>query len=142
MTGGCIFCAIVAGEAGAFIVRQDEDTVAFLDRRPLFPGHCLVVPRQHLVTLADLPADLLAPLFAAAQKIAEAMPEAIPCDGSLVIVNNNVSQSVPHLHVHVIPRKFKDGLRGFFWPRQQYASDEEARKIQESISKTLAAATH
>lgn len=122
---GCVFCAIVAGASPADIVWDDAHAVAFLDRSPLFKGHVLVVPAVHVVTLADLPAAELAPFFAAVQRISVALPVALGSDGTFVAVNNVVSQSVPHLHAHVVPRVRKDGLRGFFWPRVKYADDAE-----------------
>jgi histidine triad (HIT) family protein len=118
----CAFCAIVAGEAEAEIVLDDETALAFLDFRPLFPGHALLVPRAHHETLADLPATLIEPFFAAARLLSRAIPEAMGAQGSFVAINNVVSQSVPHLHAHVVPRVRKDGLRGFFWPRRKYES--------------------
>jgi len=123
--GECVFCAIAAGDAPAHVVLDEPDVVAFLDRRPVFPGHVLVVPRAHVVTLPDLPADLVVPLFAAVQCCAAAVPAALGADGTWVSVNNVVSQSVPHLHVHVVPRRRGDGLRGFFWPRHLYADEGE-----------------
>jgi histidine triad (HIT) family protein len=126
VTGGdCLFCAIVAGTAPAHIVVDDPDVVAFLDRRPVFKGHTLVVPRQHFVTLPELPVDVLTAVFVVVQRCAAAVVEALGADGSWVAQNNVVSQAVPHVHVHVVPRRRGDGLRGFFWPRQKYASDEE-----------------
>jgi len=122
---GCIFCAIVADETPAHVVYADDTTVAFLDLRPVFPGHVLLVPRDHHETLTDLPAALVAPLFDAAQRLASAVQAGMDAHGTFVAMNNRVSQSVPHLHVHVVPRRRKDGLRGFFWPRQRYAGDEE-----------------
>ena len=130
---GCIFCSIAAGETKAWKVWEDDLLVAFLDSRPVFPGHTLVVPKTHVETLPDLPDDLLTPLFGWARTIAAAMPSAMGADGTFVAINNKVSQSVPHLHVHVVPRKFKDGLRGFFWPRQKYRDDAEAEEIAEAI---------
>ena len=124
--GDCVFCEIVAGERAAHIVVDDETALAFLDSRPLFKGHTLIVPREHTETLAELPADLIAPFFAHAQRLSTAMETALDAAGSFVAMNNKVSQSVPHLHVHVVPRNRKDGLRGFFWPRTKYESDEEA----------------
>src|SRR5918995_3453900 len=118
----CPFCEIVAGRQPAHVVLDDEATLAFLDARPLFPGHTLLVPREHHETLADLPADLVGPLFTNAQLLSRAIPEAMGKPGSFVALNNVVSQSVPHLHLHVVPRKPKDGLRGFFWPRTKYES--------------------
>lgn len=131
----CVFCAIAAWEQPADHVHADEDTVSFLDKRPLFPGHCLVVPRNHHVTLPDLPPELVSALFSHARLLARAMEEALGAQGSFVAVNNKVSQSVAHLHVHVVPRSKGDGLKGFFWPRVDYAGDAE----RESIRKRLAA---
>lgn len=126
MPGSCVFCAIVAGEAEAEIVLTTEDLVAFLDRRPVFKGHVLLVPRRHVVTLPDLPAALRDPFLAAGQHLATAMVEGLGAQGSFVALNNTVSQSVPHLHLHVVPRTKGDGLRGFFWPRTKYAGGEAA----------------
>ncbi|MCW2868440.1 MAG: hypothetical protein JWR20_2628 [Marmoricola sp.] len=117
----CVFCAIAAGEAQASVAWSDDDFVAFLDVRPLFKGHVLLVPRTHVVTLPDLPARLRDPFLAAAQRLATAMVEGLGAQGSFVAMNNTVSQSVPHLHCHVVPRTKGDGLRGFFWPRTTYA---------------------
>ncbi|MGH9189030.1 MAG: HIT family protein [Acidimicrobiales bacterium] len=125
----CTFCAIVAGTVPAEVVLADESTIAFLDRRPVFAGHCLVVPRLHLETLGDVPDDLLAPLLASTRLVAGAVEAAIEAEGTFVAMNNRVSQSVPHLHVHVVPRRRKDGLRGFFWPRQPYADDSEMASV-------------
>jgi histidine triad (HIT) family protein len=122
----CLFCDIVAGTVPAHVVLDDDITVAFLDSRPVFKGHVLVVPRAHYVTLADLPAGLIGPLFTRVQRVSAAMPAALGAQGSFVAENNVVSQSVPHLHVHVVPRTKGDGLRGFFWPRSRYADEEEA----------------
>ncbi|HEX8771882.1 MAG TPA: HIT family protein, partial [Acidimicrobiales bacterium] len=121
-TGGCVFCRVISGEVAAHIVVDDELAVAFLDHRPLFPGHCLLVPRRHHETLTDLPAEVVGPFFAVAQRLARAVESGMDADGTFVALNNKVSQSVAHLHVHVVPRRRKDGLRGFFWPRQKYAS--------------------
>ena len=109
----------------------------FLDQRPLFPGHTLVVPREHVVTLRDLSDTLVAPFFCEVRRIAAAVQDALAADGSFVAENNVVSQSVPHLHVHVVPRRRKDGLRGFFWPRQRYADDAEAAAVAARIRVTL-----
>jgi histidine triad (HIT) family protein len=117
---GCLFCSIVRRDTDAAIVHETPETVAFLDHRPLFVGHTLLVPRPHYVTLPDLPAALLEPLFGEAQRLARAMSEAFGAAGTFVAMNNVVSQSVPHLHVHVVPRNRKDGLKGFFWPRTKY----------------------
>jgi histidine triad (HIT) family protein len=129
----CLFCRIAAGDVAAPIVYEDERSLAFLDHRPLFPGHVLLIPRRHCETLADLPADEIAPLFGAAQVLCRAVEEALEAEGSLVAINNRVSQSVPHLHVHIVPRKRKDGLRGFFWPRRPYRDDAEAESVRAAI---------
>lgn len=126
MNGDCIFCAIVDRRADAEVVWDDEAAVAFLDRSPLFKGHVLVVPRVHVVTLPELEAHLVGPFFERVQRIAAVLPTALDAHGTFVAVNNVVSQSVAHLHVHVVPRRRKDGLRGFFWPRQRYADGEAA----------------
>ncbi len=122
--GGCLFCRIVAGEVAAPVVWEDELTVGFLDHRPVFKGHTLVVTRDHIPTLTDLPAGLRDPLMAAGQRLAQAMMDGLGAQGSFVAMNNIVSQSVPHLHLHVVPRTKGDGLRGFFWPRTRYADGE------------------
>lgn len=123
---GCVFCDVVGGRAVADVVLDEADLVAFLDRRPVFKGHVLLVPRTHVVTLPDLPAELRDPFLAAAQRLATAVVDALGAQGSFVAMNNVVSQSVPHLHLHVVPRTKGDGLRGFFWPRQTYAEGERA----------------
>lgn len=134
----CAFCRIAAGEEdAASIVLEEPHAVAFLDHRPLFPGHCLLVPREHYETLADLPRELLEPFFASAQLLSRAVPEAMGKPGSFVAMNNIVSQSVPHLHVHVVPRKPKDGLRGFFWPRQKYESEEQMIEARDAVRDVL-----
>lgn len=133
---GCLFCSIVAGTAAAHVVAETEVTFAFLDIRPLFPGHTLLLPKAHHETLTDLPAELVEPLFTEAQRLAGAMESALGAAGSFVAMNNRVSQSVAHLHVHVVPRNRKDGLRGFFWPRGKYSSTDEA----EAVAATLRAA--
>lgn len=133
----CAFCAIVAGETDADVVLEDDVSLAFLDNRPLFPGHCLLVPREHHETLPLLPAGLVEPLFANARLLARAVPEAMGAQGSFVALNNVVSQSVPHVHVHVVPRVRKDGLRGFFWPRQKYEGAEHARRTAKRIRAAL-----
>ena len=121
----CIFCGIVAGEIEAEVVFEDDDTVAFLDIRPLFPGHVLLVPREHHVTIEDLPDAQVERFFLNGRRLAGAVREAMGADGTFMAMNNVVSQSVAHLHCHVVPRRRKDGLRGFFWPRQRYADDAE-----------------
>ncbi len=122
----CLFCDIAAGTARADVVHADDDLIAFLDIRPLFKGHTLVVPRQHVATLPDLPAALRDPFLARVQEIAAAMVEVLGAQGSFVAMNNTVSQSVPHLHCHVVPRTKGDGLKGFFWPRTRYADAAES----------------
>ena len=122
----CLFCDIAAGLVPAHIVLADEDVVAFLDSRPVFKGHVLVAPREHVVTLAELPAAAVGPFFMRVQRVSAVMPSALASQGTFVAANNVVSQSVPHLHFHVVPRTKGDGLRGFFWPRQRYESDAEA----------------
>lgn len=134
----CLFCRIVGGDEPAYVVEEAVDTVSFLDARPVFKGHVLIVPRRHVATLTDLPTDLIGPLFAAAKRTANAMTSALQADGSFVAINNVVSQSVPHLHVHVVPRRRKDGLRGFFWPRTTYADDVEASEYVTLLRSCLA----
>jgi len=134
----CRFCDIVAGRSPAAIVLDDDDAMAFLDVRPVFPGHVLLVPRAHHETLADLPPDAVGPLFLTARRLAGAVEAAMAAEGTFVALNNKVSQSVPHLHVHVVPRRRKDGLRGFFWPRTRYADDDEAEQVAARIRAALA----
>jgi histidine triad (HIT) family protein len=135
----CPFCAIVRGEATADVVARTDSTLAFLDRRPLFHGHTLLVPTEHRETLPDLPAEQVAPLFAQARRIAKAMtlPAGMGADGSFVAINNTISQSVPHLHVHIVPRHRKDGLRGFFWPRTKYDGDAHAADTAARLAAAL-----
>lgn len=121
-----VFCQIIAGEVVASEVWRDDQVVAFLDHRPVFKGHVLLCPASHVETLLDLPDHLMVPLFSAARSIAAAMGVAFGAEGTFVAMNNVVSQSVPHLHVHIVPRSKGDGLRGFFWPRTRYAAGEEA----------------
>jgi histidine triad (HIT) family protein len=133
----CLFCEIVAGRAPAHVVVDEDDVMAFLDVRPLFFGHTLVVPRAHVDVLADLPAALLEPYFATVQRVSAAMESVLGADGSFVAINNRISQSQPHLHTHVVPRRRKDGLRGFFWPRLKYADGEAeavAAQLREGLS--------
>ena len=139
MPDDCAFCAIASGEADAHVVFEDSDTLAFLDNRPLFPGHSLLIPRKHLETIWDLPDDLLATLFENARLLSQAVREAMEAQGAFVAANNVVSQSVPHFHVHVVPRNRKDGLRGFFWPRHKYESDAQAEEVAERLRETIAA---
>jgi histidine triad (HIT) family protein len=136
--GSCAFCAIVAGRQAAARVLDDDDFVGFLDVRPVFPGHVLVVPREHHETLPELPPALVGPLFALVRAVAAALPEALGAAGTFVAVNNVVSQSVPHLHVHVVPRRPKDGLRGFFWPRHSYDDDAHRDAVAAAVRDALA----
>ena len=133
MVTACEFCTIARDEVRADLVFQDALSVAFLDHRPLFPGHCLLVPRDHYQTLPDLPPPLLGAFFANVQLLARAVERAFAADGSFVAVNNRVSQSVPHVHVHIVPRRYKDGLRGFFWPRQPYKHRQAALEAQAAL---------
>jgi histidine triad (HIT) family protein len=133
----CLFCDVANGGLSVRTVAADEVAVAFLDRSPVFKGHVLVVPRRHVATLADLDREVVGPFFERVQRISAAMPAALGCDGTFVAMNNVVSQSVAHLHVHVVPRRRKDGLRGFFWPRVRYESDAEADEYAERIRAAL-----
>lgn len=133
----CLFCRIVSGELPATIVYEDDNSLAFLDHRPLFPGHTLLVPREHVETLGELPAKLVGPYFEAAQLLSRAVESAMEAEGTFVAMNNRVSQSVPHLHVHIVPRRKKDGLRGFFWPRTKYKADEELQEVKKKITAAL-----
>ncbi len=135
----CLFCGIANGEVNATVVFQDEVSVAFLDHRPLFPGHCLLVPKDHYETLSDLPTELVDPFFRNVQLLARAVELAREAEGTFVAMNNRVSQSVPHLHVHVVPRRKKDGLKGFFWPRNKYESEAQVVEVQQAIITTIAA---
>jgi len=136
---GCRFCGVVAGSEPGHVVLDEPDVVAFLDHRPVFKGHVLVIPREHFVTLPDLPDALLEPLFGAVARCCRAMVDGLDADGSWVAENNVVSQAVPHLHVHVVPRRRKDGLRGFFWPRQKYDDEAEMAHYAARIRAALAA---
>jgi histidine triad (HIT) family protein len=138
VASSCLFCSIIAGEVPAHFVLDTPDVVAFLDHRPLFPGHTLVMPREHIPTLRDLPGPLRDVLFEQTQSVAAAVQDAMGAQGSFVALNNVVSQSVPHLHVHAVPRNRKDGLRGFFWPRQKYASEEDMAACAGVIREALA----
>ena len=137
MADTCLFCRIVSGEVPATLVYVDKHAVAFLDHRPLFHGHTLLVPREHVETLVDLPEDLVGPFFKAAQSLARAVEFATQAEGTFVAMNNHVSQSVPHLHVHVVPRRKKDGLKGFFWPRTKYKDEEEIKVVAQKIAAAL-----
>ena len=134
----CLFCRIVSGEVAATVVYEDDKSVAFLDHRPLFHGHTLLVPRVHVETLGELPVSLVGPFFKTAQLLSRAVETALDAEGTFVAMNNRVSQSVPHLHVHVVPRRRKDGLKGFFWPRTKYKSDDEMTAVKDLIAAQLA----
>jgi histidine triad (HIT) family protein len=133
----CLFCAIVAGSVPVVSVFSSSEVFAFLDHRPVFKGHVLVLPRAHIPVLADLPADQVGPYFLDVQRIATAVEVGLGAGGTFVALNNKVSQSVAHLHTHVVPRTKGDGLRGFFWPRTKYASDEEAQSYASRIAKAM-----
>lgn len=135
----CVFCEIVRGETPAHVVFEDELSLAFLDVRPVFEGHTLLVPKEHYETLADLPAELIGPVFSNVKMLSRAVVDALGATGSFVAMNNKVSQSVPHLHVHVVPRRPKDGLRGFFWPRRKYGGEGEMATVAESIRSAVSA---
>jgi histidine triad (HIT) family protein len=133
----CVFCGIASKRTEAAIVFEDERTLAFLDRAPLFLGHVLLIPKAHIVTLPELARDEVGPFFVNAQRLSRAIERAMSADGIFVAINNKVSQSVPHLHLHIVPRRKKDGLRGFFWPRQKYGSSDELREVQRAIVAAL-----
>jgi histidine triad (HIT) family protein len=135
----CVFDRIIAGEVPAHVVLDEPDLVGVLDYRPVFPGHTLIMPRRHHPHLADLPADLLGPLLEAGRRVASAQRSALGNAGTWIALNDVVSQSVPHVHLHVVPRRPKDGLRGFFWPRSRYASDDEAAAVAASLRAALVA---
>jgi histidine triad (HIT) family protein len=138
MTGeDCLFCGIASGELPATVVYEDKNAVAFLDHRPLFPGHTLLIPREHAETLGDLPEAQVGPFFKLAQLLSRVVEKAMEAEGTFVAMNNRVSQSVPHLHVHIVPRRRKDGLKGFFWPRTKYKSTEEIENVQQKIAALL-----
>ena len=134
----CTFCRIVDGEISSYRVFEDDLTLAFLDHRPLFSGHCLLVPKTHYGTLLDLPVPLFTPLMANTQLLALAVERGLDAHGSFIAINNRISQSVPHLHVHIVPRRRKDGLKGFFWPRQPYRDDASIIAVQQTLRATIA----
>lgn len=133
----CLFCEIARGERPAAIVLEERDHLVFLDKSPLFKGHCLVVPKAHYVALDEVPPPEIGALFTCVQRISRAVEAGMAADGYFVAINNRVSQSVPHLHVHVIPRRKKDGLRGFFWPRSRYADAGEMESVRAAIAGAL-----
>jgi histidine triad (HIT) family protein len=133
----CLFCRIVSGEVPAVIVYEDDQSVGFLDHRPLFHGHTLLVPREHVEVLGELPVTQVGPLFETVQLLSRAVEAGLDAEGTFVAMNNRVSQSVPHLHIHVVPRRKGDGLKGFFWPRTKYKSEEEMLAVKKSIATGL-----
>jgi histidine triad (HIT) family protein len=133
----CAFCKMVSNDDG-FRVFEDEQTIAFLDHRPLFPGHCLLIPRSHFETIQDLPDSLMAPLFANVRMLSSAVELGTHAEGTLIAANNRVSQSVPHFHVHIVPRTKGDGLKGFFWPRRKYKSPEEIDGVLRALRAAIA----
>ena len=135
--GQCTFCRIVGGTTESAVVFEDEVSLAFLDRRPIFHGHCLLVPKEHYETLDDLPGSLIGLLFANVQMLSGAVELGLNADGTFVAINNKISQSVPHLHVHIVPRRRGDGLRGFFWPRSGMADEDHIREVQEAIREAI-----
>ena len=134
---GCAFCAIEVGELPSLVVHETETTISFLDHRPLFPGHVLVIPRAHYDTIEDLPPTQLVAIFEVVQRMSIAMRRAMDAPGTFIATNTVVSQSVPHFHVHVVPRRPSDGLRGFFWPRQPYDDDDHAESIRSLMAAAL-----
>ena len=133
----CVFCKIIAGEVPAAAVYENEQVLVFLDTSPLFPGHCLVCPKRHHELLTELPDDLLVPVLGTARLLARAVEEGLGAEGSFVALNNRVSQSVPHLHMHVIPRRRGDGMKGFFWPRRPYRDREHMSEVQEKLQAAI-----
>jgi histidine triad (HIT) family protein len=134
----CPFCKIARSETQSYNIFEDDNTLAFLDKRPVFPGHCLLIPKSHYETLIDLPAALIGPLFQNAQLLARAMEQGLQAEGTFVAINNRISQSVPHVHIHIVPRHRKDGLKGFFWPRQHYHDEADILNIQSALRSTVA----
>jgi len=137
VNGNCVFCDIVARTVAAQIVYDDENLIAFLDSHPLFPGHVLLCPREHYDTLLDLPTGLAGPMLAATQLLAQAVENAVDAEGTFIAINNRVSQTVPHLHIHVVPRRRRDGLKGFFWPRQPYKDDAAREAVRDAIEREI-----
>lgn len=137
VTDSCIFCKLASAELPSDFVYQDDDSYAFLDNQPLFPGHVLLMPRGHYETLGDLPAPLIGPLFSTAQLIARAVESALDAEGTFVAINNRVSQTVPHLHIHIVPRRRRDGLKGFFWPRHDYQDDSARETVRDAIEREI-----
>jgi histidine triad (HIT) family protein len=134
---GCLFCQIVAGELESEIVFEDDHTIAFLDHRPVFPGHSLLIPKVHYEVFSDLPRELVSPFFRNGQLLSVAIERAMEAEGTFVAMNNRISQSVPHVHLHIVPRRRKDGLKGFFWPRHKYESEQAMSTVSEAIRKQV-----
>ncbi|MGH9582372.1 MAG: HIT family protein [Bryobacteraceae bacterium] len=134
---GCVFCKIATHELAADIVSEDADSIAFLDSHPLFPGHVLLCPRGHFETLADVPAADAGPMFLKTQLIARAVEAALGAEGTFIAINNRVSQTIPHLHIHIVPRRRRDGLRGFFWPRQNYKDESARQQVRDAIAREV-----
>jgi histidine triad (HIT) family protein len=134
----CVFCKIVVGDIATPLVFEDESTLCFLDHRPLFPGHVLLIPKKHFETLADLPFSLIEVFFSNVQILSQAVETAMEAEGTFIAMNNRVSQSVPHLHVHIVPRRRKDGLKGFFWPRTKYVDDQQREEVGSRIRAAIA----
>jgi histidine triad (HIT) family protein len=137
----CIFCRIAAGELAAALVFEDDVSLAFLDHRPLFAGHCLLIPKAHFATLRDLPEALAGRLLVNAQMLSAAVEDGLGAEGSFVALNNRISQSVPHLHIHVVPRRKGDGLKGFFWPRRKYRDPAEMEATRLALRDALSRIT-
>jgi histidine triad (HIT) family protein len=133
----CLFCKILTKTVEAPIVWEDRNVLVFLDHRPLFPGHCLVIPKTHLETIQDLPDDLLAMLFSTARLLAKSMEQGLQAEGAFIAANNRVSQSVPHFHIHVVPRRKGDGLKGFFWPRRKYKDEQEVGEVLAALQAAI-----
>jgi histidine triad (HIT) family protein len=138
--GNCVFCKIAGGSIPAETIYENDHCLVFLDNTPLFAGHCLVCPKEHYETLMDVPGDMLQPLFSTAQRISRAVEEGLGAEGSFLAINNKISQSVPHLHVHVIPRRRKDGMKGFFWPRRPYRDAGEMRETADALRRAIRSA--
>ena len=133
----CVFCNIVAASLPAYIVYQDNEFIAFLDNHPLFPGHVLLCPREHYATILELPKEMAASTMLTLQLLAKAVESAMSAEGSFVAINNRVSQTVPHLHIHIVPRKRRDGLKGFFWPRRTYQDEAEKETVRAAIQQEV-----
>ena len=133
----CIFCKIATGAAAGDVVYEDGEAIAFLDSHPLFPGHVLLCPREHYETLSDVPLGLTGPMMATTQLLARAVEAALDAEGTFIAINNRVSQAVPHLHIHIVPRRRRDGLKGFFWPRQKYTDEGAKEAVRDAIEREI-----